>query len=30
MFLSKPFDLGTLVEVVEVYASSTGKSVAIG
>jgi DNA-binding response OmpR family regulator len=30
MFLSKPFDLGTLVEVVEVYASKTGEFVAIG
>jgi DNA-binding response OmpR family regulator len=30
MFLSKPFDLGTLVEVVDVYASTTGKTVAIG
>lgn len=29
MFLSKPFDLGTLVDIVEVYASSTRQTVAI-
>jgi two-component system, OmpR family, KDP operon response regulator KdpE len=30
MFLSKPFDLGTLVDVVDVYASRSGKDVALG
>ena len=30
MFLSKPFDLGTLVDVVEVYASRNGKDLALG
>ena len=29
MFLSKPFDLGTLVDVVDVYASRSGKDVAL-
>lgn len=30
MFLSKPFDLGTLVDVVDVYASKSGKDIALG
>lgn len=30
MFLSKPFDLGTLVDVVDVYASRSGKDIALG
>lgn len=30
MFLSKPFDLGTLVDVVDVYASRSGKDIAPG
>jgi two-component system KDP operon response regulator KdpE len=30
MFLSKPFDLGTLVDIVEVYASPKRETVAIG
>ena len=30
MFLSKPFDLGTLVDVVEVYASRNRKDLALG
>jgi two-component system KDP operon response regulator KdpE len=30
MFLSKPFDLGTLVDVVDVYASRNGKDLALG
>ena len=29
MFLSKPFDLGTLLDIVEVYASSPSETVAI-
>ena len=30
MFLSKPFDLGTLVDVVDVYASGSSKDIALG
>ena len=30
MFLSKPFDLGTLIDVVDVYASRSGKDIALG
>lgn len=30
MFLSKPFDLGTLVDIVDVYASNTASVIATG
>jgi len=30
MYLSKPFDLGTLVDIVDVYASRSGKDIALG
>jgi two-component system KDP operon response regulator KdpE len=30
MFLSKPFDLGTLIDVVDVYASRSGRDIALG